>query len=599
MYGALGKLLRLMLPHERRTLLWLMAAMILMAALQTVTIASIMPFMAVVARPEIVHTNQYFHDVYALAGSPEIQGFLFLLGLAILVLLLASNLVSVLVTWLLLRFSHTVGFRFSQRLMSDYLHRPYSFFLGRNSADLSKNILSETDRVARGVLLPMLTVVARGVSIVFIIGLLVVADPFIAMSVGVVLGGAYFAIYISVRRRAFRLGKLATDATRRRFKITSEAFGVVKYVKLLGLEDQFTQRFSRPSRQFANCHASSRAMAQLPKYLLEVVAFGGILIIVLYVLSARNAVTEALSLLGLYAFAGYRLLPQLQQVFDVATSLRFNLPALDMLVADFDQAEPPRETAPDAAEPVTLSSSLQLKHVTYTYPNAERPTVQNLDITVMAASTVGLVGTTGAGKTTVADIILGLLTPDAGEFLIDGKPLARSSIRSWQRSLNYVPQHVYLADESIRRNIAFGIADNEIDQESVERAARVAQIHDFVMRDLPDGFETVIGERGVRLSGGEQQRIGIARALYRVPQVLVLDEATSALDTITEKAALRDIAALAPNMTVIMITHRLANLSACDRIYLLEQGRITASGSFADLVAASPRFADMAQAVSK
>jgi ABC-type multidrug transport system fused ATPase/permease subunit len=555
----------------------------------------------VVTQPGIVQTNQYFHEMYVLVGSPEIQRFLYFLGLLILVSLLISNLVSVLVTWLLLRFSHMVGFRFSRRIFDDYLHRPFDFFLGRNSAELSKNILSETDRATRGVLLPMLQVLARGVSIAFIIGLLIIADPFIAMSVGITLGIAYLGIYLAVRRKAFRLGKLVTEATRRRFKITSEAFGVVKYLKLTGMEDRFTERFAQPSLQYAKSHASSRAMAQLPKYLLEIVAFGGILVIVLHVISARGAVTEAMSLLGLYAFAGYRLLPQLQQVFEVATSLRFNMPALEVLLADFDQCDSggARETTQASGDPVTLTASLRLKHVTYSYPNAETPTIANLDMTILAGTMVGLAGATGAGKTTVADIILGLLRPDSGEFLIDGTPLDRSNVRSWQRNLSYVPQYIHLSDESVRRNIAFGLDDDEIDQQLVERAAGIAQILDFVLRELPEGFDTVIGERGVRLSGGEQQRIGIARALYRLPRVLVLDEATGALDAITENAVLRDIAAMEPKMTIIMITHRLSTLSACDRIYLLECGKVTASGAFADLVAASPRFADMAQSVAR
>ena len=601
MFGNLSTLLELMSRRERRQLLWLTAAILLMAVLQTITVASIMPFMAVLTQPEIVQTNRYFNDVYVLAGSPEIRTFLYLLGVLILASLLISNLFSVLVTWLLLRYSQMVGFHFARRILNDYLHRPYEFFLGRNSAELSKNILSETDRATRGVLSPMLQVLARGVSIVFIIILLVVADPFIAMSVGIALGVAYLGIYMSVRRRASRLGKLVTEATRKRFKITSEAFGVIKYLKLTGMEDRFTERFSRPSLQYAQCHASSRAMAQLPKYLLEVVAFGGILVVALYVISTRGAVDEALSLLGLYAFAGYRLLPQMQQVFEVATNLRFNMPALDVLLADFARAENGLSRAAEAvtAEPVTLRTSLQLRNVTYSYPNADTPTVENLDITIPAGCTVGLAGATGAGKTTVADLILGLLSPDTGALLVDGKPLGRSNLRSWQRNLSYVPQNIHLSDESVRSNIAFGLAKDEIDQGSVERAARVAQIHDFVMRELPEGFDTVIGERGVRLSGGEQQRIGIARALYRSPRVLVLDEATGALDAITENAVLRNIAAMEPKMTIIMITHRLSTLSACDRIYLLESGKVTASGAFADLVAASPRFADMAQSVAR
>jgi ABC-type multidrug transport system fused ATPase/permease subunit len=291
----------------------------------------------------------------------------------------------------------------------------------------------------------------------------------------------------------------------------------------------------------------------------------------------------------------------MQQVFEVATNLRFNMPALEVLLADFDRAESNRSRAVAAVaeEPVTLITSLQLNGVSYSYPNSETPTIENLDIAIPAGSTVGLAGATGAGKTTVADIILGLLRPDAGEFLVDGRPLNAADMRSWQRNVSYVPQHIHLSDESVRCNIAFGLTDDEIDQDAVERAARIAQIHDFVMRDLPNGFDTIIGERGVRLSGGEQQRIGIARALYRLPRVLVLDEATGALDAITENAVLRDIAALEPKMTVIMITHRLNTLNACDYIYLIEHGKVTASGSFAGLLEASARFADMARAATK
>lgn len=599
--SAVAKLLRLMSPRDRRRLPWLLIAIVVMAVLQTITIASIMPFLAVITRPDVVESNRFFQQAYLLAGSPDMGRFLFVLGCLVLVLLLVSNVVSVLVTWLLLRFSHSVGYRFSRQMLSDYLHRPYGFFLGRNSTELSKNLLSETDRVTWGVLLPMLTVVARGVSIVFIIGLLVAANPLMAVSVGTVLGIVYLAIYMSIRRRAFRLGRRATEASRRRFKITAEAFGVIKYLKLTGMEDLFTERFARPSREYARCHASSRAVVQLPKFLLEVVAFGGVLATVLYLLSERNAMNEALSLLGLYAFAGYKLLPQLQQVFDVATNLRFNMPALDVLLADMivPETTPSAKSASSSSEIVTLRKSLQLKHVTFRYPGSDKPTIEDMNVTIPAGSTIGLAGSTGAGKTTVADIILGLLTPDFGDLLVDSTRITAANVRSWQRNLSYVPQQIYLADDTICRNIAFGRADGEIDRRSVERAARVAQIHDFIVHELPDGFDTMVGERGVRLSGGEQQRIGIARALYSLPNVLVLDEATGALDTVTERAVLRDIGILDPELTIIMVTHRLGTLSACDRIYFLEDGKMTASGSFADLLETSPRFADMAQAVSR
>ncbi len=576
---------------------WLLAAVIFMAVLQASSVASIMPFMAVVARPEVIQTNQYLSALYTWVGSDNTNDFLFLLGVLVLVVLFLSNSITALTIWALLRFSHFTGFRLSKRLLANYLSRPYGFFLGRNSTELSKNILSEADRVTHGVLVPVLQIVARTMTATFIIAILVVADPTIALTVALVLGAAYGMVFILSRKKLRKIGKLATEAGRRRFKVTSEAFGIIKYAKLIGLEDQFVRRYAEPSRLFARCNSTSRAISQLPKYALEVIAFGGIMVIVLHLIRERNAADALLPLLGLYAFAGYRLLPQIQQLFNWAAQMRYSVPALEILIADLGRGpEVQRSDTLPNDTPIVFRHRLSLENVTFTYPGTDRPTFAELNMSIDAGAVVGLVGSTGSGKTTTLDIVLGLLAPDGGRLCVDGVEITSDNVRSWQRNLGYVPQHIFLADDTIGNNIAFGERPEDIDQDAVKRAVRMAQLDRFIEHELSEGLETHVGERGVRLSGGEQQRIGIARALYRLPRVLVLDEATSALDAVTERAVLEAIAGLEQGITVIMVTHRLTTLSICDVIHVLDHGQIVSSGTYDELVATSPHFYGMTKA---
>jgi ABC-type multidrug transport system fused ATPase/permease subunit len=308
----------------------------------------------------------------------------------------------------------------------------------------------------------------------------------------------------------------------------------------------------------------------------------------------------ALPVIALYAFAGYRLMPALQQLYVHITQLRFAGPALDNLHQDLLGLAPPATQDPDlATAPLELRRAITLANITYAYPNAQRPAVQDLSLAIPAFSTIGLVGTTGSGKTTTVDIILGLLQPRSGQVAIDGTPITPENRRAWQRSLGYVPQQIYLADDTVAANIAYGMPPDRIDQQALEHAARVANLHDFVTQEMPKGYATLVGERGVRLSGGQRQRIGIARALYHQPQVLILDEATSALDNLTEQAVMDAVHALGHKITIILIAHRLTTVRECDRIYLLDKGRLTGQGTYEELLAASDHFRVMARAVAK
>ncbi len=592
-----SKIFALFSKREKRHIYWLFCGIVIMGMTEITGIISIAPFMGIVSNPGIIHTNKYLSQIYNALGFSNSNQFLFFTGVVVLAVLAFGNGFSSFITWLLLRFTFLQGHSLSVRLLNKYLSQPYVFFLNRNTADLSKNILMEVHRVIGGVLMPGMQVLTKVVVAFSILGLLIVVDPLLAVTVAVVLGGAYAAVFGLVRMKLARIGKTSAEARTQCFKVASEALGGVKDLKLFGRESVFLQRYFTTSRQFAGYEATSQIFSQLPRYALETIAFGGILLIVLYLIGVKQNAETALPLISLYAFAGYRLMPALQRIFIGMTTIRYNLPALDILHNDLIPQDSDSDMVSDHAEtiaPLKFKDRIELRDIVYSYPNTSIPAVNKLNLEVKAKTTVGLVGVTGSGKTTTVDIMLGLLSPGSGQLIVDGTEITPANVRSWQNNLGYVPQSIYLTDDTIIRNIAFGVKDNEIDNKAVERAARIATLHDFIMRDLPDGYDTLVGERGVRLSGGQHQRIGIARALYHDPKVLIFDEATSALDGITENAIMEAIQKISRKKTIIMIAHRLTTVQECDVIYMLEKGEVTAKGTYSELIESSSQFRKMA-----
>ncbi len=592
-----SKIFALFSKREKRHICWLFCGILIMGLTEITGIVSIAPFMGIVSNPEIIHTNKYLSQIYNALGFSSSNQFLFFTGVVVLAVLAFGNGFSSFITWLLLRFTFLQGHTLSVRLLNKYLSQPYVFFLNRNTADLSKNILMEVHRVIGGVLMPGMQVLTKMVVALSILGLLIVVDPLLAVTVAIVLGGAYAAVFGLVRMKLARIGKTSAEARTQCFKVASEALGGVKDLKLFGRESVFLQRYFTTSRQFAGYEATSQIFSQLPRYALETIAFGGILLIVLYLIGVKQNAETALPLISLYAFAGYRLMPALQRIFIGMTTIRYNLPALDILHNDLIPQDSDSDTAFEHAEtiaPLKFKDRIELRDIVYSYPNTPTPAVTNLNLEIKSKTTVGLVGVTGSGKTTTVDIMLGLLSPTKGNLIVDGIEITPANVRSWQKNLGYVPQSIYLTDDTVIGNIAFGVRDNEIDNKAVERAARIANLHDFIMHDLPDGYNTVVGERGVRLSGGQRQRIGIARALYHDPKVLIFDEATSALDGITENAIMEAIRNISRKKTIIMIAHRLTTVQECDVIYMLEKGEVTAKGTYSELIESSSQFRKMA-----
>ena len=578
--------------RERRLAAVLLCAMVVEAGFELVGIASVLPFMSVAADPGMVHRNEWLARAYQWGGFTSDAAFLTVLGLAVIATLALTNGMGALANWATLRFVWGTHHRLANRMLRGYLTQPYAFFVERNTAKLHNSILQQVNAVVTGVLMPVLTFVARLLVTIAIVGLLVALNPLLALAVVLVLGGAYGGIYLAVQRQQARLGRAMVEANKERYKVTAETFGGIKDVKVLQRELQFAARFEDPSHRFTRAVAVNGVISALPRYLLETLAFGGIvLIVVFYLQSGRNA-AEVLPALSLYAFAGYRLMPALQQLFGALASIRFNRASLDDLSADLQHFAGAVIADADVA-PLPLDRAIRFEEVHFRYPGAAGWAVEGASLTIRRNQTIGLVGASGSGKTTLVDLLLGLYEPQSGSILIDEVPLATDAVSAWRRQVGYVPQQIFLSDDTVVANIAFGVPAKQVDLEQVERASRMAQLHEFV-QGLPSGYGTIVGERGVRLSGGQRQRIGIARALYRDPAVLIMDEATSSLDGATEEEVMQAIRVLAGKKTVILIAHRLTTVEECDRIYLLEAGRVVDQGTYAELAAGSAPFRTMA-----
>lgn len=598
MLAVYRRLFDLLNPRERRQFWLLLGMVVMMGVFDLIGVASILPFLAVLANPEIVHENQFLATIYDALGFSETRPFLEFLGIVALCLTVVGQVFKAVTNYVLIRFAKLREAAIGSRLLSGYLRQPYAWFLNRHSADLGKSILSEVDKVIQGVLNPALRILAQSIVVFLLAVLLIIVDPVAAIISALIVSVAYGAVFGVTRRYLLRIGSDRLQANEERYRATQEAFSSIKDVKLLGLEQHYINRFRAPSLRFAQRQAASSALAETPRYLFEAIVFGGMMFLLLALLTmAEGRLESVIPVIGLYAFAGIRLFPAVQILYGGFVALRFNRPALDALHADLANFPPaPTLRLGGITHPIRLEHELALQDVHYTYPGAGRSALQGLSLSIQAQTTVGVVGATGAGKTTAIDVILGLLQLQNGQVLVDGVPLNASNVRAWQRGIGYVPQQIFLTDESVAANIAFGVPQQEIDPEAVEHAARGARIHEFIMRELPKGYQTPVGERGVRLSGGERQRIGIARALYHNPSVLIFDEATSALDNLTEKAVMDAVHNLAGAKTIIIIAHRLSTVRACDEIFLLEAGKCVARGPFDALAVNDSRFYNLSKA---
>ena len=589
--NTVKKIFFILSPRERKNAGLLMILILLMALLDMIGVASILPFMAVLTNPEIIETNIILSKMFQASAIFQIetsQQFVFGLGVLVFFLLVISLSFKALTTYVQVRFVQMREYSIGRRLVEGYLQQPYDWFLSRHSADIGKTILSEVSMVIGNAINPLMDLIAKSMVAISLIILLIITDPKLALVVGLSLGVAYGLIYYFTRGFLNRIGKERLKSNELRFTAVSEAFGAAKEVKVGGLEQTYIKRFCESAKTYARSGAASTVITQLPRFILEAIAFGGIMLVILYLMMKKGSFNNAIPIISLYVFAGYRLMPAIQNIFASLTQLTYVGPSLNALTESITSLQV-LETSQDKGI-LLLNKEITLKNIYYNYPNVSRTALKDINLSIPVKTTVGLVGATGCGKTTTVDIILGLLKAQRGTLEVDGQIITKNNSRAWQRSIGYVPQHIYLSDDTVAANIAFGVNPKDINSKFVEKCSKIANLHEFVINECAKQYETTVGERGIKLSGGQRQRIGIARALYHNPQVLILDEATSALDNETEKAVMDAVNNLSKDITIILIAHRLSTVKKCDQIFLLEKGEIKNKGTFDELIKINDNF---------
>ncbi len=593
----LSKLTRLFDRRERWQFAGVMTAALAMALFQALGVASIIPFISLVMRPEIVLENQILSRIYGLLGFETVRSFMLFAGIVMLAIIVIGNLVFMVTIWLKTRFVYRKNHRLSSDLLKKYLSMPYSYFLNRNTADLSKNILSEVGSLTTGFLMQIMEIIIDIIIILLIFLTLILISPLATATIFLIFCIFYGFIYKSkFRGRLKKKGNRRLKENQGRFQAASEALGGIKDIKLMGREGYFISKFKGHSLKMSDLLSWNAVVGQIPKYFIEIIAFGGVIAFILLLIITERDIASIIPMVSFFAFAGYRIMPTMNRMFVAFTKIQFNRAILDRVYTDMTEETYETKdfkTAEEKKNIMRFEKSIEFKNLSFAYPGMNEYVLKDINMQIDKGHSVAVVGPTGTGKTTFVDIALGLLTPSEGKIEVDGIEITHKNLRSWQRNLGYVPQFIYLTDNTLKRNIAFGIPDEEIDMEKIEKVAEAANLSDFI-KTLPKGYNTVVGERGVRLSGGQRQRVGIARALYGDPQVLVLDEATSSLDGITEESVLKAIENISKLKTTITIAHRLTTVKKCDIIHLIEDGKITDSGRYNELLERNAQFRAMA-----
>ena len=574
--------------------------MLLMAIVEVVGVIAIMPFVAVLSdRLAIQHYSKLAY-LYHVVHCSSYQFFLILLGLIVLISLVVTNFISVWTTKIIVRFCFARVCGLSKCLFEKYLRQLYQYFIERNPVLLT-DMLSGIDLVAQDCFYVVMRMLTQLCIVSAIALLLLFINYRLTCLMSLFFGGVYALMYMFFKNKLHVLGAKAEQFRKQTTFIAANAFNNIKDIKLQKKEDYFIQKFANAVRHYAKFGGQARYLAVVPRHLLEVIVFSGILLALFYFILIDKDINHAVPLLGVYVFSFLRLMPAIQ-IISVSNAQLWARTALLLSLRDellYSHAvaiddRPISENKP-SDDTLPIRETIEFKQVCFCYPDRQHPTICELNLTIKACTTVGLVGMTGTGKTTLVNLMLGLLLPSTGQIMVDSTPLTTHNVQQWQGNIGYVSQDIALLDDTILNNIAFGLPPEEIDQERVIETARIANIHHVIIDDLPHGYHTVIGHNGIKLSGGQRQRLSMARALYRQPSVLVLDEATSALDNVTEEIILETIRLLSHQKTIIIVAHRLTTLLACDIIHLLQDGYIVASGNYQHLLQHSPQFEEMAR----
>lgn len=596
MYKLIKELISLLTPKQRKNFFILQILVVVMSFTEILGVAAIGPFMALVGDSSIIESNNILAKAYLFFEFANKGDFIFFTGCIVLLLLSLSTIVSTFTTWKLTMFGTKVGINLADRLYIYYLNQSWLFHTSNSSAELTKQITTETNRVISGIIKPILQINAKIVFSLFMLLGMFIYDSFIAISGFLIFLASYYVIYKLVKTRLHKFGITMSTESSVRFKLINEGYGGIKDILLLNRQKKFENQFVDSGDKLAYSTGMNMALSNIPRYLMELVAFGSIIALILYLLKLHDGnVGYMLSILSVYALAGFKLLPAFQSIYSSLSTIKGNIAAFDSIKEDLLNVLKNDVLTLDSQvnKKIQLQKTILFDNISFKYPNKKEYILRDFSCLINANTTIGLVGSSGSGKSTLGDILMGLLQPSSGNIKIDDIILEDKNIQRWQKNIGYVAQSIFLSEGTISENIGFGISKDEIVMSKVTQALKLSHLTDFV-ESLPDGINTKVGERGVQLSGGQRQRIGIARALYNDANILIFDEATSALDGITEKIIMDAIHDFSGKKTIIMIAHRLTTVEKCDKIFFIDKGKLIDEGSYKELFDKSSLFRKMA-----
>lgn len=567
--------------------------MIISALLETLVVLSIGPFMAFIADPNLVYENSIALEIYKYLDLKSQNAFLIFLGFAVLSLMIVSAIISIFTTRKISIFGGEIGAELSNRMYKFYIYQTLSFHLKTNSSSISSQLTLEANRMTHSVVIQFLYLNARIILIALMALTIFLTVPGVALLGTFFFALSYICLYWFASKRLERNGIALSVESEKRFKTINESFGGIKDVLLKGLQPQFSKKFINSTNNYFSAWSSSQILTLLPRYAMELAAFGSMVTAILFLLiTFDNSIQEVLPILSVFGLASLKMLPAFQQVYFSFSTMKSNINAFFTVKKALENISFNDQIIGNDEEFIPFKKFVEFDNVSFRFDGVDENIISDLSFKINASDSIGIVGASGSGKSTAVNLLVGLLFPSSGSIKIDGIELNNKNLQSWQQKIGYVSQNIYLIDSSIKNNIAFGIDDHEINQDQLNIAINMAQL-DELIKSLPSGADTLVGERGAMLSGGQLQRIGIARALYNNPEIIVFDEATSNLDTISESQIMETINALSETKTIIMIAHRLSTVKKCKNIFLFEKGSIIDQGTYQELKKSSTLFHDM------
>jgi len=577
--NLLIKLKAILPKSEIRKVYILLAGVILSGIFETFGVGIIMPFISVVNDPSVLEKYPLVMDTLNRVGIESKNEVIVSLSIVLLGIMCTKNLYLFIFMRYKLRFLNSNTARCAINLLDRYLHADYLYHVQTNTSELIRNLKSEVTRVFTSVLGPLVDLTSEILLIVFMLALLLAVEPIATISGVLVLGVISGLFYKSIDKKNKYYGEMSIKHESETYKWINQSLGGIKELKLLGREDYFKEQCETHYREVARINVYSYLISQAPRLFLETLMVGAIVMIIIVLVLQGSSGSNILPTLALFGAAAIRLMPATNRVLGSAIALRFSIPAVNVIYDSMQEIETRYNSQRDITgkEELTFHEGIHLENVSFRYPAAEASALENVTLHIPKNSSMGIIGMSGAGKTTLLNILLGLLKPTKGRISSDNIDIT-TNLRGWQKMIGFVPQDIYLMDDTIKRNVAYGVHDSDIDESAVWKALELAQVDSFV-KDLPDGLDTFVGERGVRISGGQRQRIGIARALYNNPDILIFDEATSSVDMVTEREITKSIESLARKKTVIIVTHRLSTVEKCDQVYTLDGGSIKTPAS--------------------